>query len=65
MKQAPCLGDCHGADTWNEAVDLAVKLALEQLGEEGDDGEIEVRAEIEADGDYYDPKSRHETFSLC
>lgn len=62
LGNAPYLGGFLTAETLEEAQKIAVKMALEQLGEDGDDDEDAVREEIESDNSYYDPNGE---WSVC
>lgn len=50
-KRSPTIGQTFLRDTWEEAVDLAVELAVEQCSTP----ERDIRAEVEEDGDFADP----------
>jgi len=56
--RVPSLGQLLECSTWVDAVDVVVKLALEQT----DVPEEEIRHEVEHDGDFADPNGG---FSIC
>jgi hypothetical protein len=55
-------GPIYIRKTWKGAVNLAVKMAMEQLTEEDDPGEKEVRAEVEEMAQYMDNNGE---WSVC
>ncbi len=55
-------GPVHSRKTLKGAVNLAVKIALENLTEEGDPTEAEVRAELEESACYLDNNGE---WSVC
>jgi hypothetical protein len=58
----PALGAAWLRPTLEEARDLAVRIALEGLGEPGDDDEATVRAAV-VDNDRYHDRNRE--WSIC
>lgn len=55
-------GPIYVRKTWKGAVNLAVKIALENLTEEGDPTEEDVRSEVEANAGYSDNNGE---WSVC
>lgn len=50
----PSVGTQYVRETWEEAVDIAVKMACEQLTQDGDPDEATIRREVEETGGYED-----------
>lgn len=59
-KRAPTVGQTWMREEWDDAVSLVVELA----GYQCDTPEAEIRAEVEADGDFADPNGEW-TIAIC